>query len=511
MTTPAASDPALEPALEPVPLRRLLASPWVLVVFALGWIPRIWVLLTPIGYLIADEAYTGLQAAEILTGRFPVVIAAITYTAPIESYLFAPFVAVFGLHVVPLKLVSSIGWAVAAVLTVGATRRLADDATARLAGAMIWLAPGALAVLTTRAYQGYSVGLAVMAGMIWIALVVVQSGPSLRPRESAVAGFLIGFAVYVHPMFLAVALPVAIAATWTHRARLRTWWLPAVIAAVVANVPFLVWNAKNGWPSLRQPAEETDGPVARFVGFFTDLLPRTLGLRALDGDWVFGVVVGVAVYAAVVAVGALGVRRLLRQRRDGGLVVLAPLIASWVLMAGFTNLSMVTDGRYGIINLPVVVITLALGVQEIARQLASDREWRPRLPAASALVVWMGVLTIPWLVVEAGTEFGDPNDRPTAIVELLRERGFDRVAGTYWEVVPVELISDQEIRAAISGHPFVILIPSTQRLVEATPSEDLAFVFLGPAPPPLLRYPIDEYELIVVGPTHVYLPIAARS
>jgi len=77
---------------------------------------RVHLLRTPLGSLNADEAYTGLQAMSILNGELPVLMGGAGYTAIFDSYFFVPFVWIFGAHVVPLKLLSSLWWAGAALL-----------------------------------------------------------------------------------------------------------------------------------------------------------------------------------------------------------------------------------------------------------------------------------------------------------------------------------------------------------------------------------------------------------
>ncbi|MGI9644470.1 MAG: hypothetical protein ACR2O6_04090, partial [Ilumatobacteraceae bacterium] len=78
-------------------------------------------------------------------------------------------------------------------------------------------------------------------------------------------------------MYLAVLLPLVVVPSWQYRTRMRSWWLPSVGAAVVVNGPFLFWNAKNGWPSLSQPAIATDTPVERFLRYGTGLVPCAYG------------------------------------------------------------------------------------------------------------------------------------------------------------------------------------------------------------------------------------------
>jgi len=102
---------------------------------------RLWILRTPQGALNADESYTGLQAMEILRGDVPVVFEGQAYTAVLESYVFAPFVWLFGAPIVALKLLPSVLWAVAAVLVhracrflVARTRCIDGHVVARLRG-----------------------------------------------------------------------------------------------------------------------------------------------------------------------------------------------------------------------------------------------------------------------------------------------------------------------------------------------------------------------------------------
>ena len=90
---------------------RLLWSPWTAIVLVAGLLIRLWIISTARGTLIADEAYTGLQAAEVLRGQFRIVIPSLAYTAPFDSYLLALPTAVFGQNIYVLKLYPSVAWA----------------------------------------------------------------------------------------------------------------------------------------------------------------------------------------------------------------------------------------------------------------------------------------------------------------------------------------------------------------------------------------------------------------
>ena len=329
------------------PVRTRILTPSVIAIFLIGIGLRLWVLTSPLGTMSADEAYTGLQASAILDGRLPVVIDGMTYTAVAESYLFAPLVAVVGVQVVTLKWLSAPGWLLAAATLAWVTSRLGTRRGGMMAAAMVWLAPGAMLVLSTRAYVGYSTGLlAVTATLAATHAVVVRAGhgpPDIR--LSALSGFTGGLACYLHPMFATVAVPMLGVASVIHRRHLRRWWLPATAGALLANSAFIAWNARNGWPSLSQPAEASDTWWERLERFATGLVPRTLGLRTGSGDWILGAPATLALYLVVVLVVIHGARIAWRRDHRAGAVLIAPLVASWPLMALLTNLAFVADGR----------------------------------------------------------------------------------------------------------------------------------------------------------------------
>ncbi|HAN35170.1 MAG TPA: hypothetical protein DCQ52_06880, partial [Acidimicrobiaceae bacterium] len=99
-----------------------------------------------------------------------------------------------------------------------------------------------------------------------------------------------------------------------------------------------------------------------------------------------------------------------------------------------------------------------------------------------------------------------------AVINRLDEVGIDRVAGAYWLVLPIEYRSDQAIRTAVAGNPYVIRFPLSQRLVEQTPPEQVAFLFAPGTPDPVWFYlPVDEYRQEDLGGVILYLPPAAEG
>lgn len=497
--TPGTADDAARPTTA-----KLLLSPATVVIFVVGIVIRLWVINTTRGTLSADEAYTGLQSAAILDGHFPIVIPGLVYTSPFDSYLMTPLTALFGQHVLILKLFPSLAWGAAACLLVAVVRRMSSDRAAWLSGAMLWLAPGALAVISTRAYQSYASGMAtVVAATLAVVLVIElphadDAGVPIHWR-SARAGFLAGFAFYLHPMFLAVLLPLMVVPCWHYRRRLREWWLPMAGAALLANAPFLAWNARNDWPSLSQPAAATDRPVDRLTRFGTGLVERAYGVMTQDGSFVFGKPLSIVLLLALAALAVFGSTQLWRSNRRLWPIVVAPLTIGWGIMALFTNTAYVLDGRYAIITFPFVIMAVAIG----ADRLVSSGRWKAHLAAAAWVVVFSG----PFLMQDTGTDLRDPNAPFRNVAALLESKGISRLSGFYWWVLPVELVSDQQIRVSVASNPYVVLLPYTQRLVQSTPPEQVAFLFsVEGEDTAQLRMSADQYDRVVVEGIVLYIP-----
>lgn len=496
----------------------MLRWPVTWVVVLTGVVCRVLVIGSGFGELKADEAYTGLQSTAVLDGRFPVVIDGNAYTAVIEAYLFAPFTPIFGGSVVALKTTFVMVWAAAAVLAFCAARELYDRRTGALASAFVWLAPGGLMVLSTRAYVGYPIGLCAVFGTLWAAAHLMGRGEP-TPRRSFVVGLVAGFGFYVHPMFVTVLVPVVVVVAVVHIRQLRTWWVPAVGGALLANAVFIAWNIANGFPSLNdEPVGETTY-TERLGGYFTDLLPRGFGLHTAggeryitgDGSRVFPLPIHLVIVVALLAALFAGAVVLVRRRGAGvAALVLTPLTIGWFLMAAIASLSFTIDGRYAVIQLPFIVVLLAAGAIAAVDAIAGRVRSADAVARFGPIVVgavWVAVLFLPWWWEATGGSFDDPNDDYAAVLEVFEDEGIEYVAGAYWRVLDLEYLSDRAVRAAVIGHPPVIRFPATQRLVESQSPADVAFVFELWADDDFRLFgPIESYERRVIRDMVVYLP-----
>ena len=486
------------------PVVRSLWSPWTALVGLVGIVLRWLVLESPAGVINSDEAYTGLATLGILDGRFPVVVDGNRYSAVIEAYLFAPVLGITGADIFVLKLIPILFWALSAILAYLAGTYLAGRRVGAVAGALVWITPGALLIVSTLAYVGYALGMAIaVATLVAAARVVDRDRASVG--TSAVLGALAGLGFYVHPMYLAALLPLTVPVAWHHRRSVRDFWFPFVGASIVAMLPFLAWNAVNGFPSLEVqnglPGTYTD----RLDTFFRELVPRGYGLRDISFEWVFGRNLGWLAYAALVALVVLGCIGLVRrdERRSRWLVPIT-LIAVWPLMALFSPLIWSADGRYNVISFPFVAIAVASALTLLP---AASPKWLTTA-GVTLVAVWGAVFVWPHTSDVIADRSTDPNVPLYDLVDFLDAEGIDRVAGSYWRVLTVEYGSDRSIIGAISP-PEPVRFPDRQRTVQGSPPQDVAFVFPPWAEDPTkLWMPPENYERIVVGDTVVYLPLA---
>ena len=480
----------------------------VALVAIVGLITRFLVLRSPAARLGSDEAYTGIQAFEILGGDFPVVLGGTVYTLPFESYLYAPIQAVFGAHIVALKLLSALAWAGASVVIFLIGRAIRGRRMGAIAAALLWLAPGAMLLLSVTAYASYSSGMLVTLVAFLLALRILDAEHPSR-RSMALFGASAGFAFWLHPMFLATLIPMVVVVLVAQRKRLDAWW-SVILGGIVGCSPLLLWNALNGWPSLEAPVEVEGTYDDRLSTFVRDLFPRTFGLRDGALQWQPGEVLAQLLYVVLIAGVVYGVVIVARGpgRLASRFLLLAVLIAALPIMALFQNLIFALDGRYGVIAFPFLVVALAAGIDELA-----GRELGLRTLGVFGVVglVWLGALIGPTLRTLVDTTDGDPNATTQAILDRLEDVGITEIYGSYWSVLPVEFAAADEITAGVVAR-WPVRFPNRQRVVETTPPEEVAFLFqIADEDPALLWLPVAKYERDVIGDNVLYIPAVAAA
>ena len=485
---------------------RVSTATWIglAAVALIGLAFRWWIFGASQGAVSADEAYTGLQALRILDGDLPLVIEGQAYTAVFDSYLLAPILGLVGASVWVLKALPLVWWALASVLIARIAIKTVSRPTALVVGALFWVAPGALMLLSTRAYEGYGLGLIFVLAACSAAQRSV-SGTHPETRTSIVVGAMVGLALYAHPMYLAVVAPILVLPSIKHRRDTRRWWLPMIASLVLANVPLIVWNVRNGWSTLDQPSSESSTYFGRLGSLLSDVTPRVFGLRDLDGLWTLGAPTALVVLVLIGVLVARGIV-VLARRDSANRVVAVTATLSLPLLAVFRSTVFVEDARYGIVFFPFLLVALVVGATSF-----NSGEMKPFVIGV-VMVVWSALLVVPWLSENQGPRRGDPNADARGVIGVLHDRGFDSVAGSFWWVLPIEYLSNREIRGAVAGDPFTVRVVDSQRLVEAKPNEAVPYVFsAGDEQTSVLPLPVGSYERMEIGDAVVYLPRAEGS
>ena len=492
--------------------RRRVSTPTLVaaaVVFVAGVVIR-WILFdSPAAVINADEAYSRIETYEILRGQFPMVLGGTVYTLPVEAYLYTPFTYLFsGANVVPLKLLSTLSWLGTAITLFFIGRRLISERAGLIAAALCWITPGALMVLSITAYPAYASGMFVVTLAFFVAITIVDAAPPGPSRRRLVLfGALGGFAFWLHPMLLTVMVPMGAFVLWAGRRRLESV-LSVLGGGVIGCFPFLLWNAVNGWPSLESPVDVPGTYTERLRTFFVDLLPRAFGQRNFGLEW-YDDVWGPVLYAALLATIAFGLWAIALHGTGRGRLVLFVVLASvFFLMAFLQNLIYANDGRYAMISLPFVLVALAGGIDRLAGRRPP---WRTIGVLAVVSAIWMVGFFRPANERYLDARGVDPNAQLDDIVDVLDERGINRIYGSYWAVLPVDFAGDNRIVSGV--FPFwPIRFPDRQRIVGATPPEQVAVLYLRrDEDPAQLLLPLDRYERLEIGDRVLYLPLPEVS
>ncbi len=468
----------------------LAAIPAVLI----GIVLRYWVGHTSLLSLNSDEALVGLQAREVLSGTFRLMVAGNDYGSTTESYLLVPLLPL-GSNAWPLRLLA----ALLSVLAAYALYRLARPFLGRgpglCVGLIFWTASGAMVILWSRPYMGYPTGVAAQIAAIALAGHALRTTDRLS-RTALLAGLAAGFAVWSHPMFGVVALLALIPPTVVHLRRLRQWWLPLVLGGVIGVSPWIVYILRHGRP------EEAQATVAatytgRLQTFATELLPRAFGLRLPDGQWLSPAPLA-PVAAAVLMVGSLAGLVLLVIRKGRPAV---PLLVAGVLafpcLAVFPQLAFSADARYALPFLPALLMGLGAWLLLLPSRVR-DSPWL----VAVLPTVWSLVLCVPVLTRQADYTLTDPERGPSAVVSALDADGVRYVRGDYWATYLIDYLAGGRLQVRPD---FPIRLQAEADAVEAADPDEVALVYTSGVRPSYLL-PATDYRRTTVGGYDVYLP-----
>jgi Dolichyl-phosphate-mannose-protein mannosyltransferase len=387
-----------------------------------GLVARVIVLHSGLGVLDSDEAVVGLMAQGVQHGHLRAMYWGQPYGGTIEQALVAVIFSVVGVSTLAVKIVPIALQAVAALLTWRIGLRVTTRRAAAIAGVLVWVWPGVYVWWSTKERGFYEACLCLSVAVVLLALAIGQS-PRLGRRSElgrwALLGLCAGLGVWESPQILYVLVPVSVWLVVRHRTRCAGA-LVAVPAFVVGLLPWLVWNAANGWRGLKSPPSPVPG------GYWSHLrtlaragLPTALGLRTAYSQVWLAPRWHRELYAVALLLVVIGVVRLGRR----GAVVLLVLGAFPFLHAAFTSSGYVGEGRYLYFLLP----WLALAIASATRRAAATAIVVVLAMAVSfAGLVNMRDVTSPFVA-------GRPLPGDLAPLEAaLRAHGVTRAWANYW-------------------------------------------------------------------------------
>lgn len=458
---------------------------------AVGLAIRAWILASPLGRLDSDEAVVGLMARHILDGEVNAFFWGQAYGGTLDQLLTAGVFALVGPSVLALKLVQVGLAAVACVLTWRVGRHIVGEGPARVAGLLLWIAPAAYLVYSTKSRGWYWVGLCLVLGLVLVGRRLVD-----RPdwRGMAWFGLLLGLAWWTSPALLFLAGPTAVYVVVRRPALVRLAWA-GTPTFLVGAAPWIRYNLLNDLASLEQsPPPAVSSYGERLAGFFTDGLPKALGLQVpYEGGWLAGPV-GVAVYGLALT----GFVYLLIRRPRHLAPILFLGLAYPLAFAVPSSTVYVDEPRYVLFLAPVLALLVAVGLTTWRRQMAA-------LGLALAASV-AGLATMSsWSESNPLARDLAPSDLGP-VLAVLAGHDVDAVWAGYWTSYRLSFESDERVIAASTGHVRYRPHQATVRQDGApgfvVPHDSHSGRTLGPA----LSEKGIEFAVVAAGDFVVYLP-----
>lgn len=304
------------------------------------------------GGVDGDEAVAGLMALHALRdGELDAFYWGQNYGGSLEPLLAVPLFAVLGPTTLALKLVPMVLSTIAAALVWRIGRRTVGDRAGAAAAVAMWVWPANMVLWSTKERGFYWVCL--VAGLVLFLLVLQLAERPQDTRRWLVLGLAGGIGWWSSPQVLYFAVPGLVLLVASLRS--EAWRVvQAAPTAILAASPWLAFNLRNDWLSLR-PANhfQDEGLVGNASVLLREGLPVILGFHVGEG-WLVQGVLPLLYYVLVAAV----VVRVVRRPVGAGPIVVA-LLTYPVIYAFFPVSGVVGEGRYLLFLLPFLALIIA--------------------------------------------------------------------------------------------------------------------------------------------------------
>ncbi len=497
--------------------RRYRLGPEVAIAGSLGLVLRIVTALSHQGAFNSDEAVSGLTSISALKGEFPFIYPGNDYGGVLEAYVYAPFVFLlraFGPVSWGARVLDAVNICLHAVLFAVLfiiIKRTANRTAAFVCLLFPWILSASFARLASESYLGYVAG--AMASIVALYFAVryetERSTKNSSERYLFASSILAGVAFWQHP--LAGIFPICVLAFLgvldltvksTMIRAFRRWFLASLFVTLGA-LPELVRLVERRHDLRITEAPRTQPFFTRFTAVFTLHIPKGLGLRAANGNWLHPAmdswvpfVIGVVTIAAALVVLLKGPR------------CLSALPLGLVLFAALSQTSFTEDGRYALFIVPGLLLLVATATSKLRLpgKLVGDKSVR-RLPHSgnqAGLAILAGVVAAIASVSMRGslTNFQAQNESEVIdIVKFLDSKKITSVRGYYWIVYRIAYVTSERIAAS----DFVYKrIDRLERRVASSPPQQLAWISAATAAQPAEVTANPDWPSQLIGSYRVY-------
>lgn len=420
---------------------------WIAALLLFGVAGRVAFYTAPFGVPDSDEAVGGLMAQDVLKGHLTAFMWGQAYGGPLEAWLAAPVVGLFGPTWLGLRMVPILLVAATSVIVWRVGLRTTSRNGAITAAALSWFFPSTLLWKTTHFHIFY-------ASSMLLAMLTVLQVLRVHERSSSRGVFLLGLLAGVglwQSFQLMTIIPTAVIWLAIRRPDVIRF-LPAGLAgAVIGLVPVIASNLRHGWWShdIGHPGD-TVPYLERVSRFFTTLLPIAFDIRTpVTLHWFLWKPLGIGLYCAVLG-GFVWLVLVSRTRsRSRSLELLLVIVAVFPFVYALSPLTtFIYHAGYVVVVMPVLSLIACAWIRTERQAIATS--------AIALVLMTSSVVGLSVAYGQSRTDhpffvFGDHSPLPRdfgPLIDRLDQLGIERVYASYWIAFRITYETNGRIIAA---------------------------------------------------------------
>ncbi|MEI7880145.1 MAG: glycosyltransferase family 39 protein [bacterium] len=307
-------------------------------------------------------------------GQFPVFYSGQAYMGSLEPVLSALLCKIFGTSEYAVCAGTALWSCSVPFLVYLLTRDAAGSRAGFFSVAYLIVSSDTLLHFSSQPRGGYMTML--MFGLLTVLMVNRFTALALGSGETSVhhlvwAGFFAGLGWWNNQMviiYLMTALVVAVPAIrYMFRQGVIFW---ALAAFLLGSLPWWWWNITNDWASLSFTQSFGKGTTLEGLGYFFQILPRTLGLEPWPTGMNIARLVGLVILAGVFVLAAV---RTAKQKspRSIQFITMVSAVLMVVFMMGFysqSHFSRIKVTRYLMPLIPAAAVMVGVAIDWILQQ-----------------------------------------------------------------------------------------------------------------------------------------------